>query len=73
MEALVAWVRRNAPADAVDTMADQPPTFLACPPDAMLGFLDEIRRRHGSILDYATGIGLCTDEVEALQERYLTA
>ena len=71
MEALVEWVRRNAPEDAVDTMADQPPTFLACPPEAMRGFLDELRARHGSIVGYADHIGLGADEIAALRTRYL--
>ena len=71
MEALVEWVRRNAPEDSVDTMADQPPTFLACPPEAMRGFLDELRARHGSIVGYADHIGLGPDEIAALRTRYL--
>ena len=51
MTDLVAWIRSQVD-DEADPMADQPDVFLACPPEAMIGFLDTMADRHGSIVDY---------------------
>jgi protein-tyrosine phosphatase len=68
MERLVEWVRRMHP-DAVDSMADQPAVFLACPPEAMSGFLSGVAERHGSVLDYVRSIGVTDDEIASLRAR----
>jgi protein-tyrosine phosphatase len=68
MERLVEWVRRMHP-DAVDSMADQPAVFLACPTEAMAGFLTAIDERHGSMRDFVRSIGVTDDEVASLQAR----
>jgi protein-tyrosine phosphatase len=71
MTDLVAWIRDKY-GDGTDPMADQPGVFLACPPEAMIGFLDEMRRRHGTVVDYVRSIGVQEDEIASLRDRLLT-
>jgi protein tyrosine/serine phosphatase len=72
MDEMVAWIRRVDP-DAASTMVDQPRSFLACPAEAMSGFLAELAERFGSIEGYVESIGVESSAVERLRERYLTA
>ena len=71
MEDLVAWVRAQNP-DAADSMTDQPKTFLACPEEAMSGFLAELAHRFGSVEGYVESIGVRDTTVARLRELYLT-
>ena len=71
MVALVDWVRVNRP-EALDTMTDQPPAFLAAPPRAMHELLVHVREEFGSMEAYAASIGVDRSTIEALR-RNLTA
>jgi len=71
MDDLVAWVR--AASDTPDAMADHPKAFLACPPEAMGGFLAQLRDRFGSIDGYATSIGVDEATVKELRSVYVEA
>jgi protein-tyrosine phosphatase len=57
MDKLVAWLVAAHP-DRVDHMAQQPTTFLQCPPEAMFTFLERLRERFGSAEGYLTASGL---------------
>lgn len=57
MDKLVAWLVEAHP-DKVDAMAQQPKTFLACPPEAMHAFLERLRDRFGSAEGYLTTSGV---------------
>ena len=70
MVALVDWVRANVP-EALDTMTDQPPAFLAAPPAAMAGLLASVRAAHGSMVGYVASIGVGSDVVDALRANLL--
>lgn len=65
VEQLVAWLVATRP-DLSEEMARQPKAFLSCPPEAMRGFLDALRLRHGSVEGYLAGIGVgpaCLEEL----------
>jgi hypothetical protein len=47
-------------------MTDQPGTLLEAPPLAILGLLDHLRARHGSIEGYAWSIGLSGQVIDGL-------
>ena len=64
------WVRVNVP-DALDTMTDQPPAFLAAPPQAMVELLAEVRATHGSMAGYVATIGVGDDVIAALHRNLL--
>ena len=70
MTDLVAWIRAQVERRP-DPMADQPDVFLACPPEAMIGFLDSMVDRHGSIVDYVRSVGVTDDEVAGLRSRLI--
>jgi protein-tyrosine phosphatase len=70
MVALVEWIRVNVP-EALDTMTDQPPAFLAAPSRAMHELLVHIRGEFGSMVGYATSIGVDRSTVEALRHNLL--
>ena len=70
MVALVDWVRINAP-ESLDTMTDQPPAFLAAPPQAMRELLSAVRANHGSMAHYVAAIGVTPEMVTALRENIL--
>lgn len=71
MDDLVAWVRANSTAASSDTMADHPKAFLACPPEAMAGFLAELRDRFGSVDGYANSIGIDEATLKELRAAYV--
>ena len=56
--------------DAV-AMVAVPPAFLACPPEAILGFLDRLRERHGSTDGYLASIGIGGPTLAALRDALL--
>ena len=70
MVALVDWVRTNVP-EALDSMTDQPPAFLAAPPAAMRELLASVRADHGSMVAYVAAIGVGPDVVDALRANLL--
>jgi protein-tyrosine phosphatase len=67
MERMRAWFEAEVP----DAMAKQPPEFMAAPAEAMLGFLDDLDRLHGSVVDYVRGIGVTDDVLAALRAQLL--
>lgn len=72
MDKLVAWVTATRP-DLVDAMAQQPPQFMLCPPEAMLGLLAEVRERFGSAEGYLANAGVVRGTIDALREQLLEA
>ena len=66
MDRLVDWIVATHP-EAAEHMARQPQAFLACPPQAMIGFLDELRARHGSVASYVDRIGVTRGTVRRLR------
>ena len=70
MDRMVEWLRVHRP-EAIDHMAQQPAAFLACPPEAMLRFLDAMRDRHGSTQAYLREIGVGEDVGATLRDRLL--
>ncbi len=61
-----AWLQTEFP-EAADAMTDQPPEYLECPPEAMLGFLSTVRARHGSMAGLASHLGISEEIVAALR------
>ena len=68
MRPLTAYLLRTNPAavQGNEHMFDSPP-------DAMLMFLADLRRRHGSVEDYVREIGLTDAEMAAMRDHLLTA
>jgi protein-tyrosine phosphatase len=71
MAAFQQWIRDEHP-EAADAMTQQPPEYLDAPPEAMLGFLDAIDRRHGSMEGLATDLGIASATVDRLRATLLT-
>lgn len=63
-----AWLARARPELADMTW---PLFYTLTPPEAILLFLAELRRRHGSVERYLSGAGLTADQVTALREHLL--
>jgi protein tyrosine/serine phosphatase len=72
MDQLVTWLVEHRP-ELVDSMAQQPRHFLACPPEAMLTFLDRLRSRFGSSESYLRGVGVERGTLTSLRELLLEA
>jgi protein-tyrosine phosphatase len=70
MAALVERLAQDRP-EALSAMNDQPPAYLASPPEAMRRFLDHVRAEHGSMVGYVRGIGVELEVVEALHTTLL--
>lgn len=70
MAAFVDWLTLEFP-EALDSMTSQPPEYLEAPAEAMLGFLSEIDRRHGSMEAMAMSLGLTDDVIERLRSSLL--
>jgi protein-tyrosine phosphatase len=70
MDALVDRLRQDRP-EALSAMNDQPPAYLATPPEAMRRFLDHVDREHGSMVGYVRDIGVELEVVEALHANLL--
>jgi hypothetical protein len=62
-----AWVRQTYP-----DLPEPPPPYLASPAETMLLFLDDLRRRHGSVQAYAAAGGLGRDAVESMRAHLLS-
>jgi protein tyrosine/serine phosphatase len=69
MEKLDEWQR--AQPEAGDAMVLQPKTFLACPPQAMLTFLAQLRERFGSVEGYVREVGVPASTVGRLRATLL--
>lgn len=54
------------------TITGRPWNFVVCPREAMLGFLDDIRSRHGSIEGYAADTGVTKEHIAAMRGHLLT-
>ncbi|MGE3619368.1 MAG: tyrosine-protein phosphatase [Acidimicrobiia bacterium] len=67
MDAMIAWLRVEFPRSS-DSMTEQPPEYLACPPEAMLGFLAGVAERYGSVEGYARHLGLGDETLSALRD-----
>jgi protein tyrosine/serine phosphatase len=67
MDRLVAWLEADRP-DVVDHMAQQPKAFLACPPEAMLLFLEQLRLRFGSAEGYLRASGVEAATLDRLRD-----
>lgn len=70
MTDLLAWLRATHP-DATDTMADQPPTWVMAPIEAMDRLLVELTARWGSVPGYVEAIGVDAATVDAFRDRIL--
>jgi protein tyrosine/serine phosphatase len=66
-ERFTAWVRGQLPQSA-----QTPPVYYASPAEAMMLFLDGLRKRHGSIRGYLLDAGLTADQLAALRDHLLT-
>jgi protein-tyrosine phosphatase len=62
-----SWLREEFP----DRKAPAPRWYRS-PTEAMLFFLPELRKRHGSVRDYLIGAGLAPERIEALRAHLLT-
>lgn len=70
MESFLDWLRQRFP-DALDAMVDQPREYLEAPAEAMFEFLDEVHRRHGSVLGLAEHLGVGPAVVDRLRDALL--
>ncbi len=70
MEDLVAWVHANSTPDD-PPFADHPTTFLACPSEAMAGFLHDLEAQLGSVEAYVQSIGVDDETIAVLREAYV--
>lgn len=70
MAQLVERLKQDRP-EALSAMNDQPPAYLATPPEAMRRFLDHVNAEHGSMVGYVRGIGVELEVVEALHTTLL--
>lgn len=71
MDDLLAWVRAAHP-ESADSMTEQPPVFLACPPQAMLTFLDELDGRHGDMEGFVRSLGVDAGVINRYRTNVLT-
>jgi protein-tyrosine phosphatase len=70
MESFVDWLTLEFP-QALDAMTSQPPEYLEAPAEAMLAFLEEVDRRHGSVEGLARDLGVSGDVVTRLRATLL--
>ena len=70
MSALVERLKQDRP-EALSAMNDQPPAYLATPPEAMSRFLDHVGAEYGSMVGYVRSIGVELEVVEALHTTLL--
>ena len=71
MDRLVSWIVLHRP-EVAEHMARQPSAFLACPPEAILRFLDGVRERHGGVRLYLGDIGVDRATIESVAVNLLT-
>jgi protein-tyrosine phosphatase len=70
MAELIDWIRTNRP-QAATSMDEQPKAYLSCPADAMHGFLDALRQRHGDVASYLGSIGVPAATIAAVRDAVL--
>jgi protein-tyrosine phosphatase len=70
MDAFTAWIETDYP-DAIDAMSKQPKEYLEAPAEAMLGFLGEVDRIHGSVEDLAVQLGVTPATIQRLRATLL--
>lgn len=51
--------------------APPPVGFVVCPPEAIMMFLTELRRRHGSVAGFAAHAGVTPEHIAALRDHML--
>lgn len=68
MDRIVAWYRSTQP-QVVDRMVDQPQQLLACPAEAMMEFLSELRDRYGTVEDYLIQAGASPTTITLLRSQ----
>lgn len=52
-------------------IAPPPVGFVVCPPEAIMMFLTELRRRHGSVAGFAAHAGVTPEHIAALRDHLL--
>ncbi len=70
MAAFVDWLTMAHP-EAMDSMTSQPPEYLEAPMEAMVGFLEVVEVRHGSMEGLARTLGIDDAAVGALRNALL--
>lgn len=66
MQRMVAWLEAERP-DLAEVMALQPVALVACPPEAMHGFLDDLSSEYGGAESYLRAAGVAADVIEVLR------
>jgi protein-tyrosine phosphatase len=61
------WLKWNF--DTNGEAVELPPNIRFTPPEAILGYLAQVRELHGSVQDYLAGAGLDPKVVDALRAR----
>jgi protein-tyrosine phosphatase len=64
------WIRANEPSFA-DFLAHIPPERRATRPERILGFLDELRAKYGSVPEFLTRSGVSAAQLKILRHRLL--
>ena len=70
MGAFTAWINTEFP-EAIDAMSKQPKEYLEAPAEAMLEFLAEVQRVHGSMEDLALQLGVAPATITRLRSTLL--
>jgi len=66
-----ASVSARIKAAAGPGIAPPPVGFVVCPPEAIMMFLTELRRRHGSVAGFAAHAGVTPEHIAALRDHML--
>jgi protein-tyrosine phosphatase len=70
MDAFSTWINAEFP-EAIDAMSKQPKEYLEAPAEAMVEFLGEVDRVHGSVEQLALQLGVAPATIERLRTRLL--
>jgi protein-tyrosine phosphatase len=70
MDAFTAWIEAELP-EAVDAMSKQPKEYLQAPAEAMVEFLHEVDRVHGSVEHLALQLGVAPATIDRLRATLL--
>jgi protein tyrosine/serine phosphatase len=62
------WLARNSRSDSATYRRSE----VVSPPEAMLGFLDDLRERHGTVEGYAKSVGVSEDDLASMRAHLLT-
>lgn len=71
-ERSTTWIDANEP-DFAAFLAEIPYERRAATPEKILGFLDRVRARYQSVEGYLEGLGVGTDQLDALRNRLLAS